>query len=123
VIEKNVEPYFAFGSTSPASIHNKEFIVRGDMELLYNETNTRDYLTNSTARAMRLTITNPAIIGSAASPTFQVDMPLVQFEDWDRTTDNGDLVKQTVGFVATMDLSGRSLSAEAILQNVQTTAY
>ena len=36
--------------------------------------------------------------------------------------ENDELVKQTVGFVGTFDLT-RALSAEALLQNTTTTAY
>lgn len=123
-IEKNVVPYIAFGSTTATSIHNQEFLITGDMELLYNESSTRDYLTNGTTRAMRLTIANTGATAVSGStyPTVQFDLPVVGFEEWERSKENAELVTQTVGFVATMDLT-RSMSGEGMIISTQTSAY
>ena len=78
-IEKNIETFYAFGSDTPASIHNTSFLVKGDMELLYNESTTRAYLVNSTNQAMRLTLANTGVtLGSAANPTIQFDLPATE---------------------------------------------
>ncbi len=121
-IEKNVEPYYAFGSASPSTLHNRQFIVRGDFDMLYNEITTRDLLTNSSNKALRLTVTNATTIGSATNPTIQFDIPVAGFSDWGRSPGNDDLMRQTIGFVATYDLT-RALSIEAFLTNTKTAAY
>lgn len=121
-IEKNVESYFAFGSASPTSNHNRQFVVRGDFDLLYNEITTRDYLTNSTNRAIRLTVTFGTTIGASSNPTLQFDIPVAAFTEWERTPDNDGLMRQTVGFVATYDLT-RALTTEALLTNTKAVAY
>lgn len=122
-IQKNLIDYQALGSTAVTSFHNQAFRVLGDFTLLYNATTQRDYLTNSTNQALRLTLANSAVtIGSAANPTLQFDLPSCAFTEWDRTTENDGIVKQTLSFVAEFDVT-RSMTAEALLVNTQTTAY
>lgn len=122
-ISKNLTDFQAFGSTDVTSFHNQQFEVKGDFTLLYNATTQRDYLTNSTNQALRLTLANSAVtIGSSASPTLQFDMPSCAFTEWSRTNENNGIVKQTLSFAAEFDIT-RSLTLEAILANTQTTAY
>ena len=72
---------------------------------------------------MRLSVANSGVtIGSATNPTLQFDLPSVAFEEWERTTENDGLVKQTMGFVAEFDVT-RSLTVEALLANTSVTAY
>jgi hypothetical protein len=122
-INKNVTDYTAFGDTDPESFHNQEFgEVTGEITLLYNVVTERDYVIDSTKRAMRFTVTNPVTIGSAANPLFQLDMPSVGFREFSRSSENPNLVKQTLRFTAEYDVT-RALTIEALLANTQTTAY
>ena len=120
---KNIEAYQAVGGTGLTSLHNKQLSVKGEMVLLYSANTQRDYLTNSTDEALRVTIANSAVtIGSAASPTMQFDFPDVFFTTFSTNTDNNGLVRQTLGFVATYDVT-RTESVEALLINTRLTAY
>lgn len=122
-IKKNTEVYQALGSTDVNSIHNKQWSIEGMIELLYTAVTQRDYVVNSTKLSARIVVANTdATIGSAANPTFQLDIPKCAFKEWDRTSDNDQLVKQTLTFAGEYD-TGRSLVAEAVLRNTQVTAY
>lgn len=122
-IKKNTEVYQAIGSTDVNSIHNKQWSIEGMIELLYTAVTERNYVVNSTKVAARIVVANTdATIGSGANPTFQLDIPKCSFKEWDRTSDNDALVKQTLSFEGEYD-TGRSLVAEAILRNTQVTAY
>lgn len=120
---KNVEPFQAFGGTALTSIHNKQFSVKGQLRLLYNAQTQRDYLTNSTDQALRITIANSAVtIGSASSPTIQFDFPDVFFTNITFDTANNNLIRQTLDFTATYDVT-RTETVEALLINTQTSTY
>lgn len=122
-IKKNVEAYQALGSTDVNSIHNKQWSIEGMIELLYNSVTQRDYVVNSTTQAARIAIINTdQTIGSATNPSLQLDIPTCSFREWDRTSDNDALVKQTLSFEGQYDTT-RSLVAEAALRNTQVTAY
>lgn len=122
-ISKNVEGYQNFGETDVGTFLNKRFDVTGDMDLIYNSTTHRDKVANSTKQAIRLTIANTDVtIGSAANPTFQIDIPAASFSEWSRTDDNDELVKQTIGFSGEFNVA-RSMTAEALLTNTQAVSY
>jgi tail tube protein len=122
---KNLTNYVPFGSTSPSAFFNQEFgEITGEITLLYNAVTQRDYVLNSTKRAMRLTIANTdaTAISGSSYPTMQFDMPLVGFREFSRTTENGGIVKQTLGFTAEFDVT-RSMSIESTLSNTRLTTY
>jgi len=120
---KNIEAFQAFGGTAVTSFHNKQFSVKGELVLLYNATTQRDYLTNSTDQALRITLANSAVtLGSAANPTLQFDFPDVFFTSFKVDTTNNNLLRQTLQFTATYDVT-RTNTVEALLCNAQTTAY
>ena len=119
---KNVEAYQAFGGTGLTSLHNKQFSVKGQIKMLYNAQTQRDYLTNSTDEALRITMANGATIGAAATPTIQFDFPDVIFTNITIDSANNNLIRQTLDFTATYDVS-RTETVEALLINLQTAAY
>lgn len=124
VITKNLLDYQGIGDDDIASLHNGEFEVSGDMDLKYDAATYRDYVVDSTKRAMRINIknTDATTIGSAAKPELQFDMPVVAFTEFSRTNENGQIVEQTLGFKPQYD-STRGLSIEALLVNGLVTDY
>ena len=122
-IQKNVEDYQAMGSTDVNSIHNKQFMVSGDLTGLFNATTLKDYVTGSTKKAMRIEIINTDVtIGSAENPDVRFDLAQVSFEEWSRSDDNDGLVKQTMGFTGEFSVTDSETLA-AVLLNTRSTAY
>ncbi len=122
-IQKNLEPYQAFGSVDVASIHNKQFKVVGEITALFNATTLKDLVLNSTKKAMRLDLTNSDVtIGSAGNPFLIIDLAQVSFENWSRSAGNDELVMQTLGFEAEFSVTD-SESIAMLLQNTKTTVY
>lgn len=122
-ISKNLEVYQAYGDVDVASIHNKQFKVAGEITALFNAVTLKDFVLNSTKRAMRLKLTNTdATIGSAGNPQLIIDLAQVSFENWSRSAGNDELVMQTLGFEAEFSVTD-SESIVALLQNTQLTAY
>lgn len=123
-ISKNVTDYTAFGSTSPTSIHNQRFDIKGDFTLLYNETTERQYLVSSTKKALRMVLINTGAtaVSGSSYPTLQFDFPVVTFTSFDVTDANDTLREQSLGFTAEYDIT-RSLTCEGLMLNTQVTAY
>jgi len=122
-IQKNVEEYMAFGSVDVDSLHNKQFKVVGEMTALFTSTTLKDFVLNSTKRAMRIKLVNTdATIGSASNPELYIDLAQVSFENWAKQGGNDDLIMQTLGFEAEFSVDD-SESIIALLQNTNTTAY
>lgn len=122
-IQKNVVPYQIFGDTDVSSLHNQQFGVIGELDLKYNATTWRNYMTESTKSALRLTVTNSDVtIVSNANPTLEIEIPEAYLTEWSRSEENNGLVKQTVGFRAVFNVaSSRTIIAR--LRNGNTTAY
>lgn len=121
-IQKNLEDYQAFGDTDVASIHNKQFAVVGDLTALFNSVTLKDYVINSTKKAMRIEFISDAAIGSGSTPRLRIDLASVSFENWERDSDNDALVRQTLGFECEFSVDD-SETMHVLLQNTQTTAY
>lgn len=123
---KNVEVIHQTGGSdplAPTSLHNTEFEEKGDFSGLFNATTIRGYALAGTAQALRIAVANTAVtIGSAASPTLQVDYPEVYFNDWNKDDDNSKVVRQNIGFTAVYNVT-RALTSEAILVNTRITSY
>ncbi|MGE0536638.1 MAG: phage tail tube protein [Pirellulales bacterium] len=123
-IKKNLGMYQSLGSTDLTSIHNQQFgEITGEIVLLYRATTQRDLVLNSTKQAMRLTMANTDVtIGSGTNPTVQFDLPKVQFMEFSRSTENDNLVRQTLKFTAEYDTT-TALTIQALLANTQVTAF
>lgn len=122
-VNKNLEDYQAMGSTDVESLHNKNFTVSGDMSGLFNALTLKNYVLNSTKRAMRIEIINTDVtIGTAENPTLRFDIAQASFENWGRGDDNDALVRQTLGFEGEFSV-GDSETVMAVLKNEQATDY
>lgn len=121
-VNKNLEEYQAFGDTDIVSIHNKQFTVVGDLTALFDSTTLKDYVVNSTKKAMRIEFVSDAAIGSGSNPRLRIDLASCAFESWERDSDNDALVRQTLGFKCEFSV-GDSETMHMLLQNSRVTAY
>lgn len=122
--KKNVLDYQGVGTDDIDSLHNGEFEVSGDMDLKYDSTTYRGYVVNGTKKAMRLAVinTDAATLGSATKPTLQFDFSKLGFTEFDRTSENGVISEQTIGFKPQYSAT-RGNYHEAMLVNSKVTAY
>lgn len=121
-INKNVEADQVVGSLSAADILNKQFMIEGTVELMYESQVFIDDLLADTAKAMRLTLENTDItIGGSTSPKLEIDLARVKFSEVTKPFTNNDLVVQTVSFKAFYDLTDASMINVALIN--ETTSY
>jgi len=122
-IKKNLKDYQKFGSIDIQSQHNQAVQVTGEISAIFNATTYRDYVANSSKKAMRITLANTDVtIGSADNPTLQIDLAQVGFVDWGSEGGEDDLVMQKLGFEAIYSISDAE-AIVALLQNTKTAAY
>jgi len=115
-INKNVEDLQNLGSSEPTDIVNKSLSVSGDMELLFDDTTVRDYVTGGTKMASLITIQNSdVLIGTASRPKLEITMAPMSFRDWGRATGLNDVVTQTVAFDGNFGISDtKTLSVQLV---------
>lgn len=101
-VAKNVESDDVLGSAAPADFLNKQFIIEGTIEALWqNESDFKTAALAGTAKAVRIDLVNTDVtIGTAANPQFRIDLAKVIFTELTRPLVLNDLVKQTLKFNA-----------------------
>lgn len=124
-ISKNVVDYQAFGDSDVASLHNQQWTVKGEFELLYNAVYYRDLtlaVGDTAKRAIELKMINSdEEIATGYYPTATFLFYQVGLTTWQKTDDQNSLVKQTVGFEAEYSVSD-SKTMQATLRNL-TSSY
>ncbi len=119
-VAKNVEALYALGSNEPEDIINKQIAITGSVELYFENETYRDYVFGNTKRAMRIDMTDANTdLGSSHNPQLYFDFNEVVFEEFERSWDSNDPLKQTLNFEALFSLADSELFA-ARLTNTET---
>lgn len=114
---KELNPYFVFGSNDPAEIFNTQFDVTGDFTLRYTDTTYEALFYADTKQAMSLDIKNTDVtLGTATSPELLITMPKVALSDWKIDQKPGSMTEQTVGFQGLFDIAN-GYQCRAVLTN------
>ncbi len=121
-ITKNLEDDRNLGSVDPDDILNKQFMVEGTVEILYEDQVFKGFVTDDVERAMRIDMTHADNIGATSTPSqLTFDLAKVKFSEIARTQGINDLIMQTLTFKGFFSLAD-SKSIEAVLIN-GTTGY
>ena len=117
-INQNVEEQSVLGSLDPADFLNKQFQVEGQVEAIWqNEADFKTGFMAGTTYALRFDLINSDVtIGSTANPELRIDLAKVTFTDLGRPIKVGDVIYQTVKFVASYSV-GDSLMIKSVLTN------
>lgn len=102
--EKNLVQHHGFGSITFDSNINTALRISGELELLYEATTYRDYVTDGTDQAMEISFQNSTTIGNAENPEILIQLAKASFEEFSVTEANDDIVIQTLGFKAQYDI-------------------
>lgn len=127
-VGKNAEQVFETrtGSVDDAydftSQHNKNLVVSGDFEAIYDDNTFKGYNDAATTRAIELTVEGKFLIGATKynALTFRVAQAVI--EDWDRSDSNDDIVTQSFGFTGLYSV-GDGKTFDATLVNTVSTIY
>lgn len=109
-IAKNPEAVYALGSNEPEDIINKQFAVTGSVELYFEDETFRDYALDGTKRAMRIQLLDTDTdLGSSHNPELYFDFYNVVFDEFSRSWDANDPLKQTLNFEALYSITDSTL--------------
>ena len=116
-IDQSLEDDDVLGSVTPADFLNKQFMIEGTVEALWqNESDFKTFVLAGTTKAMRIDLVNTdALIGAATNPQVRIDLAKVVFTEITRPVRINDMMKQTLAFKAHYS-TGDSLmvSAQAV---------
>jgi len=122
-VEKNLFVHQNLGDVDIDSIFNQQFNVTGDFEAIFDATTYQDLVRNGTKKYMKIELINTDVtMTPSGNPTLSFTLGKVAFESWSQTSDNNDIVKQTIGFVGAYNNDdGYSIKAQMI--NEKAVAY
>jgi len=106
-ISKNVALDDVLGTAEPEDICNRQLAIEGSLTLNYEAETYKGYQNNDTNRALEILFNNTdqTIGGGTTNPSLKLQMPKVDFFDWEPAYDLDDIVSQTVSFKANRDVA------------------
>lgn len=106
-IEKNVTLDDVLGTAEPEDILNQQLAVEGELTLNYEAETFKNYMKNNTYKAMEISLINTDdVIGAGSTrPSLTIQLPKVDFFDWEPEYDNDSIVTQTISFKASRDVA------------------
>lgn len=107
-ISKNVALDDVLGTAEPEDILNRQLSVEGELTLNYEAETYKNYMMGGTNKAMQIAFTNTdaVVTGSASTyPSLTIQLPKVDFFDWEPAYDLDEIVTQKISFKASRDVA------------------
>ena len=106
-ISKNVELDDVLGTAEPEDILNRQLSVEGEIKLNYEDETWKNYMRDGTKRAMEIKLTNTDdLIGASTRPSLTIQLPLVDFNEWEPDYALDEIITQTISFKGNYDTAG-----------------
>jgi hypothetical protein len=122
-IAKNVVREPALGTVDPVDILNRKFTISGTLKLTHEDRTYRDYMLNGTKKALRITLANSGVTIGTTNPTIQIDLPVVDFHDWEPSHPLDEITSQEIQFTALYDVANTKLIGTATFVVNETASY
>ena len=117
-INKNVVRENSLGTVQPVDILNRKIEISGKVMLTYEDRTYRDYMMDGTKKAIRISLVNRDVTIGSTNPTFQLDLPVCDFESWDPKSPIDDISTQEIMFNALYDVTnGILIGANSFVVN------
>lgn len=120
--EKNTILDHNLGTVQPGDILNQGFRITGEVELDYQDRTYADLMSDGSYRAVRINLTNrrsDAVIGVSTNPAFNIDLSRVEFDQWEKSVPNDEIVRQKFTFTALYDITNGNVINSCTLVNAQ----
>lgn len=106
-IEGNVTADDSLATAEPEDFFNQQLSVEGELVLNYTDETWKNYMRNETHRAMEIKFVNEAEVigGGSTNPSLTIQMPKVDFYEWEADYSLDEIVTQTVSFKANYDMA------------------
>ena len=116
-INKNADYDNCLGSLEPEDILNKQITIQGSITLNYEDRTWRDYMLNGDYKAVGITLKQSRDDAGDQDPTFYLELPRVDFSEWESQRGNDEIVTQTINFNALLDIDNNQLVSDAYVIN------
>lgn len=115
-INKNADYDWVNGTLEPEDILNKNFTIQGSLTLNYEDRTWRDYMLNGSLKALSVRLLNTRdVIATAGQAEFYLELPVVDFSEWESQRGNDEIAGQTINFTALWDTANNRLIADCFL--------
>jgi len=88
------------GQYAPDDVYNSMMSIEGEITLNFANETYKDLYLADTSKYMQIKIQGSADIGGGSNPTITLLLNKVQFQDWNRSGGNDELVAETLSFKA-----------------------
>lgn len=106
-ISKNTFLDDVLGTAEPEDILNRQLAVEGEITLNYEDETWKNYMKDGTNRAVEIKLVNTdATIGSSTNPSLTIQMPKVDFFNWEPDYSLEEIATQKISFKGSYDVSG-----------------
>lgn len=116
-ISKNTDFDFILGTLEPEDILNKNITIQGSLTLNYEDRTWRDYMLNGDYKAVGIQLLNSRQTIGTNNPTFYLELPIVDFSEWESQRGNDEIAGQTLNFNALFDITNNKLISDAYIVN------
>lgn len=118
-VQKNADYDWVNGTLEPEDILNKQFTIQGSLVLNYEDRTYRDYMLNGSVKAISIKLLNTRdVIATAGQAEFYIELPVVDFSEWESQRGNDEIAGQTINFTALWDSANSRLIADCYLINM-----
>lgn len=105
-ISKNVSLDDALGTAEPEDILNRQLAVEGTLTLNYEAETYKNYMKDGSSKALEIYLQNTdEVIGAATRPSLKIQLPKVDFFDWEPAYGLDEIVTQKISFKASRDVA------------------
>ena len=116
-VEKNTLLDQVLGTVQPEDVLNQQFIVSGEITLDMENRTYANLMLDGTYQALRIDFVNSDVTIGSTNPSFRLDLSRVEFDEWEPTRDNDEVVSQTVQFTAMWDITNGTVVNDAYVIN------
>lgn len=126
-IEKNLTQIFQTSTDGTEALdfstqHNQDLRISGDFEIVYSDTTFKNLALAGTKQAIEIQVEGRTLIGATKYENLTIQVASVVLTEWDRDTNNDEIVKQTFGFTGLYKLA-ETKQITASLTNAKSTIY
>ena len=104
----------AHGTVQPVDILNKTMSIEGSLSLNYEDNTLRNYMVDGDTKAVRIDIEDVDTTLTANTPRLRIELPKVDFSEWEGNYALEDIVSQTLKFKANYDTTNGIISTCAL---------
>jgi hypothetical protein len=116
-INKNTDFDWVLGTLEPEDVLNKQITIQGAITLNYEDRTWRDYMLNGDYKAVGIKLTNSRQAVGTTNPELYIELPRVDFSEWESQKGNDDIAGQTINFTALYDITTSKLISDCYVVN------